>query len=194
VSAEAAQAAGNRSRKRRNFGRSAPTMNDQVVELSSPGITLLFYSPSVVRDLKKGRDYMRCFPDGKDTVDYLNECRMGIVGVRWPAQQYWLHFSSTLDHSVIARASDHVRLGLEVSDQQIHVRGGDDLVRWEPRCPNDSVISVPNGIYEVTACMVPFDPEVDGPVQIYFHFVKALARPELGYADVPELFCDGSRW
>jgi len=169
-------------------------MNDQVVELSSPGITILFYTPSVVAELKKGRDYMRCFPDGKDTVDYLNECRMGVVGVRWPQQDYWLHFSSTLDHSVIARASDHVRLGLEVSDQQLHVRGGDDLVRWEPLCCNDSVISVPNGIYEVTACMVPFDPENDGSVQIYFHFVQARARPELGYANVPELFGDGASW
>ena len=163
-------------------------MNDQVVELRKPGLQILLYSPGVVRELEEGVDYARKFPDGKDLIDYMNECRLGAIGMRWPTSDYWLHFSATMDHSVIARASDHVRLGIEVSDQQLCIRGGDDLFAWRRRCPEEQLITLDNGIYDVTAVMVPYDG--DGPVRIYLHLAAAVARPDLGYDRLPELFCE----
>ena len=164
------------------------SLNDQIVELIEPGLQILLYSPAALSELESGCDYGRRFPDGKDTVDYINECRIGAIGTRWPRQEYWLHFSSSMDQGVIARASDHARLGVVVSEGQLCVRGGDDLFRWQPQCPNEQLITVENGIYNVTACMLPFGGE--GPVRIYLHFAATTARPELGYADVPELFCE----
>jgi hypothetical protein len=163
-------------------------VNDQIVELERPGLFILLYSPAILGELEDGRDYGRRFPDGKDLVDYLNECRVGAIGIRWPERAYWLHFSDTLDHSIIARASDHARIGVVVQGKQLCVRGGDDLFRWSGRCSDEQRISLPDGTYEVTACMVP--QEGDGPVRIYIHFARAHARPELGYASVPELFCE----
>jgi hypothetical protein len=162
----------------------APGMNDQIVELANPGIHILLFSPQLV-DLEERADYARRFPDGKDLVDYVNECRMAAIGVRWPRAEYWLHFSSTMDHSVIRRASDHVRLGIEVVGGQLGVRAGDDLFRWSRRTPDDQLISLEDGFYEVTACMMP---EQDGPIRIYIHLARCPARPELGYQHVPELF------
>ncbi len=163
-------------------------VNDQVVELNQPGLQILLYSPSALRELEDGCDYGRKFPDGKDLVDYVNECRIGAIGTRWPRQDYWLHFTSTLDQSVIARASDHARLGVVVSEGQLCIRSGDDLFEWQPRCPDEQRITVPDGVYDVTACMLPYAGV--GPVRIYLHFAPAHARPELGYANVPELFCE----
>ena len=163
-------------------------LNDQIVELRSPGLQILMYSPPAVRQLEDGCDYARNFPDGKDVVDYMNECRICAIGTRWPMRDYWLHFSSTMDHAVIARASDHVLLGLEVTKRQLCVRGGDDLFKWDPKCPDEQLVTLDDGIYMVTAIMVPYDG--DGPVRIYLHFASTFARPELGYARVPELFCE----
>jgi hypothetical protein len=163
-------------------------VNDQIVELQNPGLQIMLYSPGEVRELEDGCDYARHFPDGRDIVDYMNECRLGAIGTRWPVRDYWLHFSSTMDHAVIARASDHVMLGLEVTDGQLCIRGGDDLFRWNSRCPDEQVITLDNGVYMVTAIMVPYDG--DGPVRIYLHFAPAVMRPDLGYAHVPELFCE----
>jgi hypothetical protein len=163
-------------------------VNDQIVELNNPGLQILLYSPGSLRELEDGCDYGRKFPDGKDLVDYINECRIGAIGTRWPRQDYWLHFSSTMDQSVISRASDHARLGVLVTDGQLCVRGGDDLFKWRPRCPEEQLITMADGVYNVTACMLPFGG--DGPVRIYLHFAEAPARPDLGYADVPELFCE----
>jgi hypothetical protein len=145
-----------------------------------------------MRDLEKGRDYARSLPDGRDVIDHMNDCRVGALGTRWPARDYWLHFSSTMDHSVIARASDHVVLGLEVSDGQLCVRGGDDLFAWPGRCPDEQLITLPSGLYMVTAIMLPYEGE--GPVRIYLHFADTLARPELGYDRIPELFCEAPVW
>ncbi len=163
-------------------------MNDQIVELNKPGLQILLYSPGSLHELEDGCDYARKFPDGKDLVDYINECRIGAIGTRWPRQDYWLHFSSTMDQGVIARASDHARLGVVVSEGQLCVRGGDDLFKWRPRCPEEQLITIADGVYNVTACMLPFGG--DGPVRIYLHFAEAPARPDLGYADVPEFFCE----
>ena len=163
-------------------------MNDQIVELNNPGLQILLYSPDALLELEHGGDYARRFPDGKDVVDYVNECRIGAIGTRWPDADYWLHFSSTMDQSVISKASDHARLGLVVSDGRLCVRGGDDLFKWMPRCPDEQLITMPDGVYNVTACMLPYGGE--GPVRIYLHFAEAFARPDLGYADVPELFCE----
>jgi hypothetical protein len=163
-------------------------VNDQIVEIDKPGLFLLLYSPAVLAELEDGRDYARRFPDGKDLIDYMNECRVGALGIRWPERSYWLHFSATLDHAIIARASDHARLGVVVQGRQLCVRGGDDLFRWSGRCPDEQRISLPDGVYEVTACMVPFPGT--GAVRIYLHLARASARPELGYASVPELFCE----
>jgi hypothetical protein len=161
-------------------------MNDQVVEIGSPGLHILLYSPHALSELEAGGDYGRHFPDGADLVDYINACKMGAIGIRWPAREYWLHFSATMDHSVIARASDHVRMGVTVSGQVLCVRASDDLFKWSTECPNEQLITLEDGVYEVTACMVPYDGE--GPVRIYLHFAPTPARPELGYDRVPELF------
>ena len=137
-------------------------MNDQIVELSNPGLQILLYSPDELRQLEDGGTYARKFPDGKDVVDYVNECRLGAIGTRWPRHDYWLHFSSTMDQSVIARASDHARLGIVVSKGQLCVRGGDDLFKWQRRCPDEQLITMDDGVYNVTACMLPYGGE--GPV------------------------------
>ncbi len=163
-------------------------MNDQVVELASPGLQILLYSPFVAVELEDGGMYAKHFPDGKDLVDYMNECRFAALAMRWPGRDYWLHFSTTMDHSVIARASDHVRLGIQVADQQLCVRGSDDLHGWRRECPNEQLVTVEDGIYDVTACMVPYNG--DGPLRIYLHLAPAVAMPELGYGRVPELFCE----
>ena len=164
------------------------SLNDQIVELTSPGLQILLCSPRAVRDLEDGGDYARHFPDGKDIVDYMNECRICAIGTRWPSREYWLHFSSTMDHAVIARASDHVLFGVEVNDSQLCVRRGDDLFEWRGKCPDEQLVTLDDGIYLVTAIMVPHGG--DGPVRIYFHFASTFARPELGYDRVPELLCE----
>jgi len=164
------------------------TLNDQIVELQSPGLQIIMYSPVAVRDLEEGCDYAAQFPDGKDLVDYMNECRVGAIGTRWPTRDYWLHFSSTMDQTVIARASDHVLFGIEVGERQLFVRGGDDLYAWKGNCPDDQLVTLESGVYAVTACMIPYDG--DGPVRIYLHFAGSVARLDLGYHRIPELFCE----
>jgi hypothetical protein len=161
------------------------SMNDQVVELTNPGLLILLCSPRALGELEDGCDYARRFPDGKDLVDYINECRAGAIGVRWPGRDYWLHFSSTIDPAVIARASDHIRLGLTVQGGCLCVRRGDDLFAWRAACPDDQLVTVADGVYDVTACLLPH--EGAGPVRIFLYLAPARARPDLGYADVPFL-------
>jgi hypothetical protein len=118
----------------------------------------------------------------------MNECRVLAIGTRWPQRDYWLHFSSSMDHAVIARASDHALFGIEVREQRLCVRGGDDLFRWQTSCPDEQLVTIEDGFYMVTAMMLPVDG--DEAVRIYLHFAPAAAPPELGYADVPELYCE----
>ncbi len=166
-------------------------LNDQIVELQRPGLQIVLYSPPALADLEDGKSYAVRFPDGSDLVDKTNCGAIAAIGLRWPARDYWLHFSDSMDHRVVARASDHVRLGVSVSKRQLCVRGGDDLFSWKRRCPDDQLVTVADGLYEVTACMVPGGD--DGPVRIYLHFAEVLALPDLGYDVVPELFCE-SPW
>jgi len=162
-------------------------MNDQIVELGGPGLFILVYSPGTLSELEEGGDYGTCFPDGRDLVDYVNDCRLGAVGVRFPARDYWLHFSAAMDHSVIVSATDHVLFGVEVTGQQLCVRGSDDLFCWDRACPGEQILSVEDGTYNVTACIVSqFE---DGAFRIFMHFARVAARPELGYERVPELYC-----
>lgn len=163
-------------------------MNDQIVELASPGLQILMFSPFAVGEMEAGRDYAAKFPDGRDLIDHMNECRLLALGTRWPQREYWLHFSSSMDHTVIARASDHALFGVEVRGQQLCVRGGDDLFEWQPRCPDEQLVTIEDGFYMVTAMMLPV--AVGEAVRIYLHFAPAPAPPELGYADIPELFCE----
>ncbi len=149
------------------------------------------YSPAAVGALEEGKNYGVRFPDGGDLVDKTNDGSIAAIGLRWPARDYWLHFSASMDHRVVARASDHVRLGVRVAARQLCVRGGDDLFLWKKRCPGDQLITVADGLYEITACMVPGGE--DGPVRIYLHFAAVMALPDLGYDAVPELFCE-SPW
>lgn len=93
---------------------------------------------------------------------------------------------------MISRASDHVRLGLQIGGGQLCVRGGDDLFSWKCRCPGEQLVSLEDGLYEVTACLLPFE-EV-GPARIFLHLAAVPALRELGYERVPELFCDPPVW
>ena len=167
-------------------------VNDQIVELDGPGLSIIMYSPFAAVEMESGCDYARRLPDGRDLVDHMNECRILAMGTRWPERGYWLHFSTTLDHAVIARASDHALFGVEVRDQQLCVRGGDDLHEWRTGCPDEQLVSIEDGFYMVTAMMVPVDE--DGPVRIYMHFASSPVPPDLGYSDVPELFCEAPVW
>ncbi len=163
-------------------------MNDQIVELHSPGLQIILYSPLALRELERGGHYATHFPDGRDLVDYMNDCRLCALGTRWPTSDHWLHLSSTMDHGVIARASDHVRLGIEVTSGLLCVRSGDDLFDWPGPCADEQLVSLDNGPYAVTACMLPYGGE--GAVRIYLHFAQTPARPDLGYDMVPELYCE----
>ncbi len=165
--------------------RVRPPLNDQVAELRAPGLMLLLYSPAAADALRLKKNYARCFPDGRALVDKVNDGEFAACGVRWAAADYLLHFSATLDHAVIARASDHVRLGLRVTSSTVCVRGGDDLFDWS-ECPHDQRLRVADGLYEVTACML--QPARDLAVRIYFHFAPVAALPDLGYLEVPELY------
>ncbi|MEQ9324255.1 MAG: hypothetical protein RIF41_34145 [Polyangiaceae bacterium] len=167
-------------------------MNDQIVELTGPGLQIIMYSPFAVGEMEEDGDYAARLPDGRDLVDHMNECRVVAIGTRWPQRHYWLHFSSSMDHAVIARASDHALLGVEVREQQLCIRGGDDLFKWKTRCPDEQLVTIEDGFYMVTAMMLPV--EGDGAVRIYFHFAPAPAAPEFGYASVPELFCEAPVW
>jgi hypothetical protein len=129
-------------------------LNDQIVELKSPGLCILLYAPSALDALQAGTDYSTRFPDDKDIVDYMNECRVGAFGTRWPTRDYWLHLSASFNERVIARARDHVRFGVAVTGGQLCVRGSDDLFKWNKRCPDEQIVTVPDGVYEVTACIV----------------------------------------
>ncbi len=167
-------------------------MNDQIVELSEPGLQLILYSPQAATLLEEGGNYGQRFPDGCDMVDYVNASRFAAIGTRWPSRHHWLHFSSTMDHAVIQRASDHVRLGVEVTQGQLCVRGSDDLFSWTTRCPGEQIVSIADGYYALTACVVLDD--MAETVRIYLHFAAALAKPDLGYDRVPELYGESPAW
>jgi len=167
-------------------------VNDQIVELNQPGLQLMLYGPRAASLLEDGGNYGQRFPDGCDMVDYVNDSRFAAIGTRWPSRQHWLHFSSTMDSSVIQSASDHVRLGVEVTDGRLCVRGSDDLFRWTTRCPGEQIVSIDDGFYELTACVV-LD-EDSALVRIYLHFAQVPAKPELGYDRVPELYGESPAW
>jgi len=149
-------------------------------------LIVLFHSPAALGELEEGGDYRARFPDGRDLVDYVNQGRLGAIALRWPEAAHWLRFSCTADREVIARASDHVLLSVEVSGGELCVRGADDLFCWRRGCPDDRVVRMANGIYAVTACMALYSGS--GPVRIFLHFAPTAAKPDLGYSSVPELF------
>jgi hypothetical protein len=181
------------ARKKRGPARPPAELNDQIVELKSPGLGILLYAPEALAELVPGSDYSVRFPDDKDLVDYVNECRIGAFGTRWPTRDYWLHVSASFNERVIARAQDHVRFGVAVSGGQLCVRGTDDLFAWRARCPEEQIVTLPDGIYAVTACIVSHETMTTSrkkridPVRIYLHFARATATPDLGYFEVPVL-------
>lgn len=81
----------------------------------------------------------------------------GVLTVRFERDGYLpvdRTFSGAMDHSVIVSATDHVMFGVEVTGQQLCVRGSDDLFGWKKACPGEQILSVDDGFYNVTACIV----------------------------------------
>ncbi len=123
------------------------TMNDQIVELDAPGLQLILYAPQALANLDQGGNYGARFPDGCDLVDYVNRCRIAALATRFPQSPHLLHFSSTFDNNVIARASDHLILGLNIIGNCLCVRSGDDLFDWRQSCPDEQRVSLAAGNY-----------------------------------------------
>jgi hypothetical protein len=156
------------------------------IHLPIAGLGIIFYSPWAVRHIPPGSDYLQdAFLEAADIARHVNGSTLTGFGTGGPGD-YELEISGEPAAAEAVRAArHHVELGLEVRDGTVCFRDLYDLIRWDPACPPEQSVRLPDGFYRVIAYLTP---SPLGETQfVHLAFTRTTARPELHFTGAPEL-------
>ena len=115
----------------------------------------------------------------------MNGSTLTGFGTGGPGNYELVIASGPPDEQSQSRAEHKVELGVEVRDGIVCFRDLYDLIRWDPECPPEQVLSVADGFYRVIACT---SRAPAGQTQfVHLYFVRIRQRLELHFDGVPEL-------
>jgi hypothetical protein len=152
------------------------------------GLGIIFYSPFAVAHINPGSDYLRTsFWNPADVARHVVNCEIACVCTGNPGD--WYHivaYDGNLDQVAMQSAKYAIRLGVEIRDQTLCFRDLNDFLNWNPQCPPEQQFTIDDGYYRVTAYTTPQGIDA-GDKNVYLHFEKTGARPQLKWDGVPQL-------
>jgi hypothetical protein len=109
-----------------------------------------------------------------DVAGPVNRGEMIALATAVAQIHYVLHFTATKPDPEAARG--RVELTFTVTDDQVHVRDGYDMVhRWDPATPPDQIVTVPSGDYRVSVLWVPRKRHDEMHLHLHFEAVEHLS-------------------
>ena len=177
--------------KRRSEERARALGGQRTTELARVyvecgGLGIIFYSPWAVRHIRPDTDYLeQSFLAGLDIARHVNASSLTGFGHGSPGDYELVITHQAPDAEALGRAEFKVELGLEVRDGTVCFRDLYDLIRWDPECPPDQSIGMPDGFYRVIAYTTATPS--DQTQFVHMSFLRVAEKPELRFDGAPQL-------
>lgn len=165
---------------------------DHEVLLQIEGMGIVFFSAKTMEDVKPGTDFLsEEFEQPQQIAQHIN--RGDITGFcTGSGGDYHLHFRSGQPTAEEEQQFPiQARLGLDVQGGSIQFCDLFWLMQWDADFPEEQVLPLADGYYEMTICTCRPESEIWGDDQticIYLNRVDQL--PELTWQGVPYLFTE----
>lgn len=161
------------------------------LDLAGPGFVV--YSPFAMTDVVPGAAFLReHYTEPADVAASVRAGRVAGCCTGSPGTYNVEIIDGALDHFMHALCTWWINLALEVRDRTVCVRDLFDLTRWEPVCPADQTITIPDGFYRLAVGTRPTNSGVVGDDQdLVIAFEPVDSLPELTWTGVPFLGNEG---
>lgn len=166
-------------------------MVDHSFDVSIVGLGFIVHSPSAVRHINDGEDYLsNNFWDPEDVGRHVTECQLTGFGTGSPGD-FQLHiFDGQYPEGSVVAARSAVRLGVEIRESTLCIRDLYSLLDWDSNDDPLLEIHLEDGFYRLTVFTSPPMSGIIGDNQlIEMHFSRVPKRPELKWNGVPDLSC-----
>jgi hypothetical protein len=160
--------------------------------LTIAGLGIVFYSPFAVAGIAEDEDFLEsALWDPEDVATLVNSCRFGVVATG-TSGDFIIHvLAGQPDEPAVMGAEFKARLCLEVRDGEVQFRDLYDFMQWRPDVPGEQCVPMENGFHRVTVYSSSPTSGILGDDQaIYVHFERAMERPLIKHAGVPQLCPD----
>lgn len=160
-----------------------------VVSLDLAGLGIIVYSPWAARHIQPGEDYLeRAFTDPADVGAHIRACTIAAF-CTGSSGRFHLHVTTEpIEPSSLRESEWQIALGVEVRDSKLCLRDLYTLLCWDPECPPEQELHLPDGFYHITAFTSTPESGCLGDDQaVYLHLRHQPERPELTWQGVPQL-------
>ena len=156
------------------------------------GLGIALFSAKKMEYVTPGSDFFTAeFDNPKQIAAYLNQGDITAF-CTGSGGDFDLHFlSGAPSAEILEQYPVSVRLGLEVQGGSIQVCDVYWLMKWDANFPQEQIIPLEDGFYEITVCTRLPESGYWGEDQtIYLFFEKAEHMPELSWRGIPDLFTE----
>jgi hypothetical protein len=157
------------------------------LHLEGPGFVV--YSPFAMATIGAGASFLdEHFTEPADVAAAVRAGRLAGCCTGSPGTYHVELIDGAPDMGMLARYPWWIRLALEVRESTVCVRDLFDFARWNPTCPSEQKIGMPDGFYRLAVGTRPTNSGIVGDnqdVAILFERVEAL--PVLTWTGVPFL-------
>lgn len=156
------------------------------------GLGWIMYSDFAVSGIKEGEDYLSTqYWDSNKVAEQVNSGK--IVGVCIDPGSYIFKVRKGYPmDDLIVNSKFKMRLCIQVKENKIYIRDLYDLMSWNKNCPEEQIIEVENGNYEVLVMSNKPNSGYIGEDQVIFlYFNKREELPRLKFQGVPQLLESG---
>jgi len=166
---------------------------DQIVRLSIDGMGIVFFSAETMKYVAPGTDFLTAeFTQPHQIAAHIKKGDITAF-CTGSGGDFELHFLSGYPSAGVDAAYPvSIRLGLHVQGGSIQFCDLFWLSEWDTDFPQEQVIPMPDGYYDVTVCTRrPESGRWGGNQTILLYFQRVDAMPALTWTGVPYLFTEG---
>lgn len=159
------------------------------ITMEIDGLGFVVYSPFAMSAVAlRDRFLMEHFNEPQDVAALVRAGRLAGFCTGSPGTYNIELVEGALDLPAIAGFPWMIRLALEVRDRTVCIRDLYDFMRWDPSCPADQTLQLPDGFYRLTLGTRPTNSGYVGEDQdIIIAFEPVAALPPLTWQGVPYL-------
>jgi hypothetical protein len=167
-----------------------PLLGQMKIDIT--GLGMVFFSPVETVGIARGSDYFSAnYQSAEEVQRHIQKGSIVGFGTGSPGTYLLNFFDGEPAGSVVAASEYKLMLGLVCRGGEVHFRDLYDLMDWNPETPEDQILKLKDGIYEVTLCSSSPQSGVLGDDQTIDFFLKAvLVFPKLSRQGVPTLVND----
>lgn len=159
------------------------------ITMEIDGLGFVVYSPFAMSAVApRDRFLMEHFNEPQDVAALVRAGRLAGFCTGSPGAYNIELVEGALDLPAIAGFPWMIRLALEVRDRTVCIRDLYDFMRWDPSCPADQTLQLPDGFYRLTLGTRPTNSgDVGDDQDIIIAFEPVATLPPLTWQGVPYL-------